>query len=488
MNQRLTIVATAVLMIVAACGESPTSVPDTPLAPSLDELVITQGVPAPVGPRAKRPSLSEVASAAASLGGSSTTPLSLTPQTCSATASQQVVVTYSVTGRQNSAASFQVNTHWAYNGSTWSGSVPQTVNVAAKPPGTTDTYQVTVTVANASATAAGTSSFTIQPFNLITTPPMALSLTSAAAHPNVTVFVAFGPCAVTNTAPTLVVPNDMTVEASSSAGATVSFTVTATDLEDNDLTSSVTCTPASGTTFPLGTTTVNCSVTDGGGLTTTGSFNITVVDTTPAFFTSFPTGTVNLIAADIHGAVLNIDALGITVEDVGHVSEPSTFHCDYVTGTVLAIGGTTPVSCTAKDAIGNESVANTFDVFVGLNVDATGFLLPLRMIAPFSAHKRGSTVPHKFLPPTYADGTPATDLEDGLRLVLTRLDGTPDPAGIEGNDYAAGSTAWRYDPDGGQYIFNLKTGTATPWDLGTWGTTVSYAGITLAMTQFELRR
>ena len=146
------------------------------------------------------------------------------------------------------------------------------------------------------------------------------------------------------------------------------------------------------------------------------------------------------------------------------------------------------MSCTAKDHIGNQSAPSSFQVFVGLNINGTGFLPPLRMIAPFSSHKRGSTIPHKFLPPTYADGTPATDLAGGLRLVLTRLDGSPDPASIDGDDYSAGSTAWRYDPDAGQYIFNLKTGTTTPWDTGTWQTTASYAGITLATTQFDLRR
>jgi hypothetical protein len=101
-------------------------------------------------------------------------------------------------------------------------------------------------------------------------------------------------------------------------------------------------------------------------------------------------------------------------------------------------------------------------VFVGLNVSASGFLPPLRMIDPFSLHKRGSTIPHKFLPPTYADGTPATDLAAGLQLVLKRIDGTVDYDDIPVNDYSAGSTIWRFED--GQYIFNLKTGTTNPWD------------------------
>ncbi|HEX5387293.1 MAG TPA: HYR domain-containing protein [Gemmatimonadales bacterium] len=484
MSKHVTLLGVALLSALTACaGDSPTAASDGPSANR--SLVITQGLPAPARPAAKRPSLSSAAAAVTSaLGGSVTTPVSLKPETCEPDG-QAVTVTYTVTGRQDHPASFQVNTRWVFNGTSWTGSVPTTVNVATRPTGPgSDTYMVTLTLVNSSSTATGTSSFSVVPFNLVTSAPAALGISGG----NITVFVAFAACPVVNTAPALTLPSDFTVEATSSAGAAVNYTVTASDLEQGDLTASVVCTPASGTTFALGETTVNCSVTDAGGLSAMGSFKVTVVDTTPAFFTAFPTGTLTLIAADITGAVLDIDALHIEVEDVGHVSEPSTFSCDYVAGTKLAIGSTTTVSCTATDHVGNESDPSTFDVFVGLNVNATGFLPPLRMVAPFSAHKRGSTIPHKFLPPTYADGTPATDLASGLRLVLTQVDGSPDPTSIDGDDYSAGSTAWRYDGDAGQYIFNLKTGTADPWVAGTWTTTVSYAGITLATTQLELRR
>ncbi len=485
--KRTVVLSMAALALLAGCGrESPTEASNG--APVLSELVITQGVVAPAKARATRPSLSSAAAAVTStLGGSIATAVSLKPQSCEP-GGQQVVVTYTVSGRQDNPASFKVNTRWEYNGSGWAGSLPTAVNVATRGTGPgSDTYPVTLTLVNASATDAGSSSFSVVQFDLVTTAPAALGLGTGA---NVTVHVAFVSCPITNTAPSLTLPNDFTVEATSSAGAVVDFAamITATDAQDGDLSSSVTCTPASGTTFAIGTTTVNCSVTDAGGLSASGSFDVTVVDTTPPIFTSFPSGTVNLIAADITGAVLDIDALGIAVEDVGHVSEPSTFHCDYVADTKLGIGTTTTVSCTAKDASNNESAPSTFDVFVGLNINATGFLPPLRMVAPFSAHKRGSTIPHKFLPPTYADGTPAVDLADGLRLVINHLDGTVEGADVEVNDFSAGSTTWRYDSDGGQYIFNLKTGTTTPWDVGTWKTTVSYAGIPLATTQFDLRR
>ncbi|HEU4699980.1 MAG TPA: PxKF domain-containing protein [Gemmatimonadales bacterium] len=476
------VLSLAALALVAACGsESPTEVSANPAVSASDELVITEGAAAPAQkPRASRPSLS-AAAAAANAGGSTTTPLSLKPQSCESNG-QQVEITYTITGRQDNPASFQVNTLWTYNGTSWSGTTPTTVSVAPRAANDPATVKkVTIKLVNGSTASTGTSAVVIQPSNLVTSAPAALAITNA----NVTVNIAFAACPVTNRDPVLTLPSDFSVEATSSAGAAVTYVVSASDPDGDAVI--VNCSPASGATFPLGATPVTCTASDGKGGTASGGFTITVVDTTPAEFTSFPSGTISLVAANINGAVLDLDAQGITVADVGGVSEPSTFSCDYVAGTKLAIGSTTTVSCTAKDAIGNESAASTFDVFVGLDVSGIGgFLSPLRMAAPFSAHKRGSTIPHKFLAPKYADGTPATDLAGDLRLVINRLDGTVETGDVEVNDYTAGSTTWRYDPDAGQYIFNLKTQTA--WDQGTWKTTVSYKGIELATTRFDLKK
>ena len=464
----------------AGCSDVPTSSEEQ----ITGDIVVTEGVEAPVHAPRSRPVFSDAA-AAANVGGSVLTPVSLKPQSCDA--GQQVVITYRVTGRQANPASFKVNTLWTFGGAAWSGSTPVTVNVPARDNGAAaTTFPVTITLINAAATSAGTSSFTVVPTDLVTTPQATLAIAGA----NVTVHTAFAACPVVNTAPTLVLPADFAVEATSSAGASVNYAamVTASDAQDGDLTSSVSCSPASGTTFALGETTVNCSVADAGGLSASGSFKVKVEDTTPAYFTSFPSGTISLVAANINGAVLDLDGLGIMVADVGGVSEPSTWACDYAAGTVLSIGSTTSIECTATDNIGNTSAPSSFEVFVGLKVGGTGFLAPLRMADPYSAHKRGSTIPHKFLPPAYADGTLATDLAGGLKLVVKRLDAIPDADGVEANDFAAGSTAWRYDAASGHYIFNLKSGTSSPWDPGTWSTTVSFAGITLATTQFELRR
>ncbi|MDQ4120944.1 MAG: pectinesterase family protein [Acidobacteriota bacterium] len=81
-----------------------------------------------------------------------------------------------------------------------------------------------------------------------------------------------------NTAPTLTLPSDIITEATSVAGAVVNFAVSAFDAEDSSLPISVS--KQSGSTFPLGTTTVTASVTDSAGSTATGTFNVTVRDTT----------------------------------------------------------------------------------------------------------------------------------------------------------------------------------------------------------------
>jgi hypothetical protein len=81
-----------------------------------------------------------------------------------------------------------------------------------------------------------------------------------------------------NTAPVLSLPADITVEATSEAGAVVNFNATATDAEDGPL--GVLLSSQPGSTFPLGTTKVTATAQDSKGLTATGGFNVTVRDTT----------------------------------------------------------------------------------------------------------------------------------------------------------------------------------------------------------------
>ena len=76
------------------------------------------------------------------------------------------------------------------------------------------------------------------------------------------------------TNPVVTVPANITTPATGPAGATVTYTATANDDRDGPLTP--TCSPASGSTFPVGTTTVTCTATDAAGNTGTGTFTVTV--------------------------------------------------------------------------------------------------------------------------------------------------------------------------------------------------------------------
>src|SRR6185369_13284221 len=88
--------------------------------------------------------------------------------------------------------------------------------------------------------------------------------------------------------PTLNLPADFTVEATGPGGAVVTYTVSASPG------ATVACVPPPGATFPLGTTTVQCTETDTYNQTTTGAFSVTVADRTPPVVTSIVASPSNL--------------------------------------------------------------------------------------------------------------------------------------------------------------------------------------------------
>jgi hypothetical protein len=156
-----------------------------------------------------------------------------------------------------------------------------------------------------------------------------------------------------STPPTLTTPANMTVAATKAGGAVVSFTVTATDPVDGALTP--TCTPASGSTFPVGTTTVNCSATDKVGLTTSGSFTITVPT---------PTGPVITVPAyRVLGALTAAgDPVTYTATATDQIDATDPVTCTPASGATFPVG-TTTVTCTATDSGGRTATA-TFAITV----------------------------------------------------------------------------------------------------------------------------
>ena len=104
-------------------------------------------------------------------------------------------------------------------------------------------------------------------------------LPSAMLELTETIAVNDGVGVVLGTPPVLSLPANITSEAVGPAGAVVTFTATAVDDVDGPV--AVSCEPASGATFALGATSVSCTATDAAGSVASGTFTVTVVDTTP---------------------------------------------------------------------------------------------------------------------------------------------------------------------------------------------------------------
>jgi len=155
------------------------------------------------------------------------------------------------------------------------------------------------------------------------------------------------------TAPVLTLPGDLTAPATGPSGTMVEFQGTATDAISQPVT--VTCSPSSGSTFAIGSTTVTCTATDGVGNTSTGSFTVTVVDTTgptlvlPANITVAATGSTGATVTYAATATDDIDG-------------PRPVSCSTPSPSLFPVGITT-VTCTSTDTRGNTS-SGTFTVTV----------------------------------------------------------------------------------------------------------------------------
>jgi hypothetical protein len=201
-------------------------------------------------------------------------------------------------------------------------------------------------------------------------------------------FALFKPVRPPNTRPRVVVPPDIVGEAVDATGAPVTFTANASDAEDGAITP--TCTPASGSKFPLGTTTVTCKATDSGDLSAEAPFKVTVRDTTAPSFSNVP-GTTIAFATSTRGAKVTYD--GPKASDAVDGARPVS--CTPVSGSTFK-PGKTPVTCTASDTRDHVATAS-FTVWVQYQAPADGsfFLKPIRA-AGTSIFCIGRPVPVKF--------------------------------------------------------------------------------------------
>jgi hypothetical protein len=153
--------------------------------------------------------------------------------------------------------------------------------------------------------------------------------------------------------PVLKLPNDMTIEATSPTGATVTYSVAATDQVDPTV--PVSCNPTSAGNFPLGTTTVDCSATDDAGNQATGSFRITVQDRTA------PKLTLRDLTVEA-AAGQGTEVLSYPVSAVDLVDGKLPVHCPPDPPRHFPLGDST-VDCSATDKAGNTA-AGRFTVTV----------------------------------------------------------------------------------------------------------------------------
>ena len=155
-----------------------------------------------------------------------------------------------------------------------------------------------------------------------------------------------------STAPVITLSGNATAEATSAAGAVVSFAASALDETDGNVV--VTTSPASGSVFPIGPTTVTATARDAAGNVATKTFTVTVADTVaPAITAPAP---ITAEATSAAGAVVTFSAsatdLGAAVAVTSSVASGSTFPV-----------GTTTVTITAKDGA-NLTATKTFTVTV----------------------------------------------------------------------------------------------------------------------------
>ncbi|VVB70368.1 HYR domain protein [uncultured archaeon] len=198
-------------------------------------------------------------------------------------------------------------------------------------------------------------------------------------------------------------PEDFSVEATSGDGATVNYDApTATDNYDSEV--SVSCLPASGNNFALGSTQVNCSSTDSNGNTGTSSFTVTVKDTTapnititnadtsPAKFKTVNASAVDLVSeSTLSYAIVSSDTNCTNVEvwtpydesvtlnsesDNGKIvcfrATDGSDNTDYSSSDVISGIDTTPpvVTFTSNSPV-NNSITTTPYMFVQVTVNDT---------------------------------------------------------------------------------------------------------------------
>jgi len=205
------------------------------------------------------------------------------------------------------------------------------------------------------------------------------------------------------------VPVDVTVTATGPSGAVVSY-AQPTAVDEDSTSPAVSCSPASGSTFPVGTTLVTCTATDADDAPTSVSATfrisvISVIDNDLAF-TAVPSN-VSANATGPTGAIVNYSPPVAADEDL---TAPAVT-CQPASGSTFPIG-TSTVSCSATDSDDTPSTITTsFQVTVN-DTDLALIGVPAGIVRD-AATSAGTAV--AFAPPTAVDeeGAPAVTCDHG---------------------------------------------------------------------------
>jgi hypothetical protein len=175
----------------------------------------------------------------------------------------------------------------------------------------------------------------------------------------------------------------------------------------------VTCSPASNTAFPKGTTTVTCTVNDASGNSGSCSFTVTINDT-QAPTLSCPANITRSTDANQCSAVVTFSA---TASDN---CPGATISCSPASGASFP-KGTTTVTCTASDSSGNSSTSCSFTVTVN-DTQAPSIACPVNIVKATDANQCSAVVTYAL--PLVSDNCPGVGTP-----VCTPASGTAFPKG-----------------------------------------------------------
>ena len=246
---------------------------------------------------------------------------------------------------------------------------------------------------------------------------------------------------VDTTPPVLSLPADQVVEAASAKGAIGEFRVSAKDLV-NSL-PMVICTPASGSIFAIGTTTVSCTATDRSGNSSSGSFTVKVQDTTPPVL-KVPAPIHVLLNTSPTAAAIQTFLAGAYASD--KVDENVTI--TYILPPLTSVG-LKKVIFIATDDYGNRT-EDAAAIYVNYGIN--GFLPPVSLGKPFNL---GSTIPVKFQL-TDANGMLVTTAT--AKFLLQKFSNN-EPVGepIEVTSTSGADSGNTFRLSDSMYMFNLNT-------------------------------